>query len=410
MATATATQTYQYKVRDKQGRMLGGTIEAESTTLVANKLREMGYTPINIEKQGSAGLKTEISLFGSKKPKLKDISVFSRQFATMINSGLSLLRSLYILEEQTENKAFAAIISEVRQDVEKGASLSQAMAKHPKVFSKLYVSMVRSGEIGGVLDAVLLRLSSTIEKQVELRGKVKSAMTYPVAVLALVLLIMTAMLLFIVPTFKDLYDDLGGTLPLPTRLLLATSSAMTKFFPLIVIGAVVAAFLFKRWIATEKGRAAWDKFALKVPIFGGLVQKTALTRFSLTLSALLRSGVPILESLEIVSDTVSNHVMSVAVKDVQAAVKGGEAIHKPLQQHAIFPPMVVQMMAVGEETGALDEMLEKIGAFYEQEVEATVNALTSLLEPLLIVVLGGCVGSMVVALYMPMFNIIKLIQ
>ncbi|HEX7168466.1 MAG TPA: type II secretion system F family protein, partial [Acidimicrobiales bacterium] len=219
-----ATDTYSYKVRDKQGRMLEGTLDAESTTLVANKLRQMGYVPISIDKKNTGGLQKELSLFGPKKPKLKDISVFSRQFATMINSGLSLLRSLHILEEQTENKAFAGVIGEIRQDVEKGASLSQALAKHPKVFNKLYVSMVRSGEIGGVLDQVLLRLASTIEKQVELRGKVKSAMTYPVAVLALVLMILTAMLLFIVPIFKDLYDGLGGTLPLPTRMLLAVST------------------------------------------------------------------------------------------------------------------------------------------------------------------------------------------
>jgi len=414
MATATATptqtQTFNYKVRDKQGRMLEGTLEAESMTLVANKLREMGYTPVNIERQGGAGLKTEIQLLGPKKPKLKDISVFSRQFATMINSGLSLLRSLYILEEQTQNKAFQEIISTVRQDVEKGSSLSQAMAKHPKTFNKLYVSMVRSGEIGGVLDSVLLRLSSTIEKQVELRGKIKSAMTYPVAVLGLVVMIVVAMLLFIVPTFKDLYADLGGTLPLPTRLLLGVSSGLTKFFPFVIVAVIGASIAFKKWIDTDRGRAIWDAFKLKVPIFGPLVQKTAITRFSSTLSALLRSGVPILESLEIVADTVSNTVFATAVRDVQSSVKSGEPIHRPLLQHKVFPPMVVQMMAVGEETGALDEMLEKIGQFYEQEVEATVNALTSLLEPLLIVVLGGAVGSMVVALYMPMFNIIKLIE
>jgi type IV pilus assembly protein PilC len=390
--------------------MLEGTLDAESTTLVANKLRQMGYVPINIEKAAGAGFKTELKLFGPKKPKLKDISVFSRQFATMINSGLSLLRSLYILSEQTDSDALKAVIVEVRQDVEKGSSLSQALSKHPKVFNKLYVSMVKSGEIGGVLDQVLLRLSDTIEKQVELRGKIKSAMTYPVAVLGLVLCIVAAMLLFIVPIFADLYDDLGGTLPLPTRVLLVISGILTKFFPIVVLIMVALAYAFRRWIKTASGRAAWDAFKLKVPVFGPLVQKTALTRFSGTLSALLRSGVPILEALEIVSDTVSNTVMANAIHDVSVAVKGGDAIHRPLMQHKVFPPMVVQMMAVGEETGALDEMLEKIGKFYEQEVEATVDALTSLLEPALIVVLGGAVGGMVVSLYMPMFNIIKLIQ
>jgi type IV pilus assembly protein PilC len=402
-------ETYAYKVRDRGGKMLEGTLEAESTTLVANKLRQMGYVPINIEKAAGAGMKTEISLF-KKKPKLKDISVFSRQFATMINSGLSLLRSLYILSEQTDNEGLRDVIVEVRTDVEKGASLSQALGKHPKVFNKLYVSMVKSGEVGGVLDSVLLRLSDTIEKQVELRGKIKSAMTYPVAVLGLVLCIVAAMLLFIVPIFKDLYDGLGGTLPLPTRILLVVSGILTKFFPIVVLLGIGAAFAFRRWTNTVSGRRAWDSFKLKVPVFGPLVQKTALTRFCMTLSALLRSGVPILEALEIVSDTVSNTVMADAVKDVSQAVKGGESIHKPLQNHKVFPPMVVQMMAVGEETGALDEMLEKVGQFYEQEVEATVDSLTSLLEPALICILGGAVGGMVVSLYMPMFNIIKLVQ
>jgi type IV pilus assembly protein PilC len=402
--------TYTYKVRDRAGKMLEGSIEAESTTLVANKLRQMGYVPIAIDKKDTGRLKKELSLFGPRKPKLKDIAIFSRQFATMINSGLSLLRSLYILAEQTENKALAKVIDEIRQDVERGSSLSQSLGKHPKVFNRLYVSMVRSGEVGGVLDSVLLRLADTIEKQVELRGKVKSAMTYPVAVLGLVLMIVAAMLLFIVPIFKDLYAGLGGTLPLPTRVLLAVSTVMTKAFPVLVLAGAGGLFAFKRWIETDKGRGAWDVFKLKVPIFGDLVQKTALARFAGTLSALLRSGVPILESLEIVSETVNNTVMSKAVKDVQGAVRGGESIAKPLAEHKIFPPMVVQMMAVGEETGALDEMLEKIGIFYEQEVEATVNALTSLLEPVLICVLGGAVGAMVVSLYMPMFNIIKLIK
>jgi type IV pilus assembly protein PilC len=392
--------------------MLEGTLEADSTKLVANKLREMGYVPVAIDKKSAGAMQKELHLpgLGGSRVKLKDIAVFSRQFATMINSGLSLLRSLYILTEQTENKALAKVCDEVRQDVEKGASLSQALSRHPKVFNRLYIAMVRAGETGGVLDSVLLQLAATIEKQVELRGKIKSAMTYPVAVFALVLLIVTAMLLFIVPMFKDLYADLGGTLPLPTRILLLVSSVVVKFFPLVILSQVVAIFLFKRWIQTDKGRAAFDKFKLKIPVFGKLVHKTALTRFSRTLAVLLRSGVPILESLEITSETVGNTVVAGAIKDVQEGVKQGEAISQPLTKHDIFPPMVVQMMAVGEETGALDEMLDKIGEFYEQEVEAMVDSLTSLLEPLLICVMGAAVGGMVVALYMPMFNIIKLVK
>jgi type IV pilus assembly protein PilC len=404
--------TYVYKVRDKQGKLVEGTLEADSTTLVANKLRQMGYVPLAIDKKAGGGLSKDLSIpgFGGRKVKLKDLAVFNRQFATMINSGLSLLRSLNILAEQTDSKALAAIINEVRQDVEKGASLSQAMGRHPKAFSRLYIAMVRAGETGGALDQTLLQLADTLEKQVELKHKIKSAMTYPVAVLALVLCIVAAMLLFIVPMFKGLYADLGGTLPLPTRLLLLVSSVMVTAFPIVIIGMVIGVFAFKRWIETDKGRDIFDAFKLKVPVFGKLVHKTALTRFARTLASLLRSGVPILESLEITSDTVGNTVASKAVKDVQDGVKQGEPLAKRMADHAIFPPMVTQMIAVGEETGAVDVMLDKMGEFYEQEVEATVAALTSLLEPALIVVLGGAVGGMVVSLYMPMFNIIKLIK
>jgi len=231
-----------------------------------------------------------------------------------------------------------------------------------------------------------------------------------VAVFGLVLLIVTAMLLFVVPTFQVLYDDLGGQLPLPTRILIGVSTIVKKFTPIIVIFDVAAVVAFKRWIQSDKGRAAWDRVKLKVPVFGKLVHKTAITRFARTLAVLMRSGVPILEALGITAETVNNTVVENAVKDTQEAVKTGESMSKPLAQHAIFPPMVVQMLAVGEETGAVDEMLEKVADFYDQEIEATVNALTSLLEPLLIVVMGGAVGGMVVALYMPMFNIINLIE
>ena len=403
--------TYAYKVRDKAGKVLEGTLEADSTTLVANRLRQMGYVPIAIDKKGGGNLQKEITLPGFKpKAKLKDIAVFSRQFAVMINSGLSLLRALNILEQQTENKALAVTLSTIRQDVEKGASLSQAIGRHPKEFNRLYVSMVRAGEIGGVLDSVLIELADTIEKQVELKGKIKSAMTYPIAVFFLVILIVTAMLIFVVPTFATLYDGLGGQLPLPTRILLAVSSGFVKYFPFIILFMGGTVYGLRRFIKTTRGRAIADQVILKIPIFGALMHKTALTRFSRTLSVLQRSGVPILESLEITADTVNNTVMAKAINDIQDGVKQGESMAKPMATNAIFPPMVTQMLAVGEETGALDEMLSKIADFYEREVEATVDALTSLLEPLMIVVMGGAVGGMVVALYMPMFNIINLIQ
>jgi type IV pilus assembly protein PilC len=403
--------TYAYKVKDHSGRMIEGSLEAESTALVANKLRQMGYVPIAIDKKQTGGVKRELHIpYFSNRIKLQDVAIFARQFATMIDAGLTMLRSLQILTLQTESKALAEVIGQVRQDVENGSSLSQAFGHHPKVFNKLFVAMVRSGESGGVLDEVLLQVASTIEKQVELRRKIKSAMTYPIVVLAIVILILTAMLLFIVPLFKGFYKSLNGTLPLMTRVLITLSDWVVKLFPLIVLAVIIGAVLFKRWIATDSGRSRWDVFKLKVPVFGKLVHKTALARFTRTFGVLLRSGVPILEALEITKETAGNTVVARGLDDVQAGVKIGEPISHPLERHAIFPPMVVQMIAVGEESGALDTLLEKIATFYDQEVEATVNALTSLLEPLMILVLGASVGLMVIALYMPMFNVIKLIK
>ena len=404
-------ETYAYKVRDKAGKVLEGSIEAESTALVANKLRQMGYVPIAIDKKKTGGVKRELNIPGfGKKIKVKEISVFSRQFSTMINSGLTLLRSLQILAQQTDNPKLRTVIDSVRQDVESGSSLSAALARHPKQFNRLYVAMIKAGESGGVLDEVLTQLASAIEKQVELRGKIKSAMTYPAAVLGLVVMILTAMLVFIVPMFQGMYKSLGGTLPLPTQILLIVSKIFVTWFPIIIVFDVACVVALKKWVQTTKGRAKFDAIKLKIPVFGKLVHKTALARFSHTFAVLLRSGVPILESLEITSETVGNVVVARAIKDVQLGVKQGESISKPLENHPVFPPMIVQMMAVGEETGALDELLEKIATFYDQEVEATVSALTSLLEPLLITVLGGAVGGMVISLYMPMFNIIKLVK
>ncbi len=404
-------ETFQYKVKDKNGKLVEGSLEAENAQLVVSKLRSMGYVPIEIQQSGGASLQRELKIPGlSDRVKLKEVAVFSRQFATMINSGLSLLRSLNILAEQTESKALAEIVNQVRMDVEKGSSLSQAMAKHPKAFGRLYVSMVRAGEVGGALDSVLMRLADTMEKQVELRRKVKSAMTYPLVVAILVLTIVTAMLLFVIPMFQGIYKQLGGTLPPPTQFLINVSNICRKLWYIIFLAEIGGAIAFKRWINSEEGRKQWDAIKLKVPIFGKLVRKTALARFSRTLSALVRSGVPILESLDIVAETAGNYVVAKAVRETQSAVKRGDPLSKKLEEHPVFPPMVVQMMAVGEETGALDEMLDKIADFYDQEVEATVDALTSLIEPLLIVVMGVCVGGMIISLYLPMFNIIKLIK
>jgi type IV pilus assembly protein PilC len=400
--------TYTYEVRDQSGKTISGTIVADSQALVLERLKEQGLVPVKVGLQKKVSMKMEFNF--RTKVKLKDLAIFSRQFSTMVSAGLPMLRALATLENQTSSKALATAVGEVRQDVERGSSLSVAMGKHPKVFNNLYVAMVKSGETGGVLDAILDRLAGNLEREVSLRGRIKSAMTYPIVVLGFVTLIMMAMLLFIVPQFKSIYTQLHGQLPLPTRLLLAVSDAVRTKFIFVAIAVGVIVFLFKRWKKTTNGRRAIDRFKLKAPIFGPLFQKTALSRFSRTLSVMSKSGVPIIQALDVVAETVNNAVMSDAVRDVQESVKQGESLAKPLGRHEVFPGMVVQMLTVGEETGALDTMLEKIAQFYDDEVTAAVDSLTSILEPVMIAVVGGAVGLAVIALYMPMFNIINLIK
>ena len=400
--------TYQYSVRDTGGKLMSGTLVADNRDLASARLREMGLIPIKVEQQRGRTMRREISL--TNRVKLKDISIFSRQFATMVNSGLPILKGLVILEEQTESKILAKAIASVRTDVEGGASLSAAMAKHPKIFNNLYVAMVKSGEAGGVLEAVLQRIAVTLEGEVALRQRIRSAMTYPIVVAGFVTLILLAMLLFIVPQFQGLYSQLGGTLPLPTRILLAVSNALKHSFIIIFLALVAMIIGLRRFIKTKRGRELWDRFKLRVPVFGPLFQKTALARFSRVFGVMSSSGVPILQSLEVVSETVNNSLMSAAILDVQNSVKEGESISKPLARHPVFPPMVVQMLSVGEQTGSLDEMLEKISVYYDEEVKATVDSLTSLIEPIMIMFVGGAVGLSVIALYLPMFNIINLIK
>lgn len=406
-----ATSTYSYKVKDKAGKVHDGEMQASSQSAVAKALRDRGFVPVAVEEKKASALQKEIKIPGlSGRVKVKEVSVFSRQFATMINSGLSLLRSLTILAEQTPNRAFRDIINEVKADVEKGSSLSQALEKHPKVFPRIYSSMVKSGEVGGVLDETLERLAQTLEAQVELRSQVKSAMMYPAAVFGLVIFIVIAMLLFVVPMFESMFADFGAELPLPTRMLMGLSVIFTTYWYLAFGGSIAMIVGFKRWISTDKGRSRFDAIKLKMPIFGNLVHKTALARFSHTLAALTRTGVPILMAMDIVAETSGNAVVSRAVLSVQASVKEGESIAEPLSNHPVFPPMVVQMMAVGEETGALDTMLEKVGDFFDREVKTMVEGLTSLIEPLLVVILGMTVGGMLLALYLPIFNVITLID
>jgi len=403
------TTTFAYKVRDTQGKVLEGTLDGDNQTLVASKLRSMGYTPIDI-KAKNVGMNVEIRLPGFASVPLKDIALFSRQFATLISSGLTLIRALAILTTQTENKALAKIVSDVRSQVERGVSLSQALDSHPKVFTRLFVSMVRAGEASGGLDQSLITLANLLEKQAALRGKIKSAMAYPAAVLSLVVLIASAMILFIVPIFKNIYASLHGTLPVPTQILIAISDVAVKAFIPIVILVVLGAIGFRRWIKTPSGRALWHITLLKVPVFGSLVRKTAVSRFSSTFASLLRAGVPVLEALEITKETVNNVVVERAIDSMGEGVRRGEPIAARLSAFPVFPPMIWQMMSVGEETGALDSMLTRASVFLEEEIERMVDSLTSLLEPMLIVVLGGTVGSMVICLYLPMFKVDTLIN
>ena len=407
MATAA---TFRYKARDSAGRAREGTVEGTDQGMVVARLREMGMVPLSVEEQRTGGLKREITLPGrGGKVKLKDLAIFSRQFATMIASGLTLLRSLNILAEQSENPKLTEVIGKVATSIEEGKSLSEALAEHES-FPKLYVAMVRAGETAGTLDLVLLRIADTMEKDVALRRKVKSTMTYPAVVLVLAVLLTIVMLLFIVPTFVGMFQSLGGKLPLPTRVLLLMSSAVRRFWFVLFFLPIGAWQGYKRARKVPRIRARLDAAKLKVPVFGNLFHKLAIARFTRNLSTLLHAGVPILLALEITADTIDNAVISRAVADVRAAVSRGESVAKPLSNHPVFPPMVVQMVGVGEETGALDEMLRRIADFYDLEVEATTESLTAALEPIMIATLGGIVGAMVISLYMPMFQIFDLIE
>lgn len=405
--------TFDYKVRDSAGKVIKGTLDADNTGLVARRLREMGYVPLDISaRSGASGaIRRDLHLPGNAgRVPLKVLAVFSRQFATLISSGLTLFKAITILEEQTEHPGLAKIIGDVRAQVERGVALSEALSKHPKAFSRLYVAMVKAGEASGSLDRALISLADTMEKQVELRGKIKSAMAYPVASLGIVVAIAAAVLLFIVPVFKGIFAQLGGKLPAPTLILVDMSNIAVHYFPFVVVALVIVVVGFRRLIQTPNGRVAWDTTKLKAPVFGSLMRKTAVSRFTSTLSALLSAGVPVLEALEITRETVSNVVVSKGVDSIIDGVKRGEPIARGLTGHPVFPTMVTHMISVGEETGGLDSMLAKAATFLDNEIERTVESLTSLLEPLMIVVLGGAVGSMVICLYLPMFKVDTLIN
>ncbi|GEA88810.1 type II secretion system F family protein [Cellulomonas cellasea] len=408
---ADATTTYEYAVRDRSGKLVKGRIEAHNQAAVANRLKGMGLAPVSIEAVSNGGLNKEITLFGmGEKISLKDLAIMSRQLATMISAGLSLLRALSILAEQTESKPLSKVLAQVRSDVETGVAFSNALAKHPNVFPPIMINMVKAGEVGGFLDEVLVSVADNFETEVKLRGKIKSAMTYPVVVFVIAILATVGMLLFIVPIFAGMFATLGGTLPLPTRILVILSDILKW----TIVPTVIALGVFAVWWGKHKNdraiREKVDPWKLKVPVFGKLFQKIAVSRFTRNFGTMIHAGVPILHALDIVGETSGNLVIERAAKAVEESVRRGESLTGPLSQHPVFPPMVVQMMAVGEDTGALDTMLDKIADFYDQEVEATTEQLTSLIEPIMIVVIGGIVGGMIIAMYMPIFGIFNLIE
>jgi len=405
--------TFDYKVRDQSGNLVEGSLDGDSLPIVVGRLRQMGYLPVAVTPAKSAGFKTEIVIPGfTDKIKPKEVAMFTRQFATMVDSGLSISRSLAVLAAQVENKYFAVKLREVHDDVEAGISLSRALAKHPKVFDSLYVSMVEAGEAGGSIDIVLKNTAATLEKQVELNRKIRGAMTYPVIVVCVIGVIFLVMMTVLVPVFKKLFTTLGGKLPTPTLILIKVSNTLVSWHVLVLIAVVVGGvFAFRRWIKTPAGRLKWDTVKLKPPIFGPLAHKAALSRFSATLSSMLKAGVPALEALDIVASSSGNALIEKAVLHVKAKVREGRTFAEPMKEmEDVFPVLIVQMVEVGEQTGALDEMLERVAEFYNGEVDQTVDNLASILEPFLVIIMGVVVGTIIICLYLPMFDYIKLLQ
>jgi len=404
--------TFTYKALDARGSTASGQIDGDNKSAVAASLRNKGLTVVDIDEVKSGLGQTDV--FASlHRIQAKDLTVFSRQFATMINSGLAMLRALTVLEEQTENKKLAAVLGQVRADVEAGISLSDALEKHPKVFSPLYINMVRAGEIGGILDEVLNRLATQLEKDDQIRRAVKSAMIYPLMIASFALIVLTGMVLFLIPVFAGMYQSLGNAkLPMLTRIMVVASDTMRSWKGAIVVVVIVALIVIIRKVKhTEKGTEVWDRFKLHVPMgIGEVIRKIAVARFSRTLGTLVSSGVPILQAIEITGKSAGNVVIEHAMKAVQVSVKEGQTISEPLRNISVFPDMVVQMISVGEETGALDSMLQKVADFYEDEVNAAVKSLTSILEPIMMLGVGAIVGVVVISMYLPIFDMMNIVK
>jgi type IV pilus assembly protein PilC len=404
-------KTFEYAVRDRSGKLVKGRIEAANQAAVANRLRGMGMAPVSIAEVQNTGLKREITIPGfAERVSLKDLAVMSRQMATMISAGLSLLRALSILAEQTESKPLAKALAHVRNEVEQGSPFSGSLGRHPDVFPPIMFNMVRAGETGGFLESALVSVADNFEAEVKLRAKIKSAMTYPVVVFIMAILAVIGMLLFIVPVFQKMFTDLGGELPAPTRFLVMLSGVMRYAAPVLAVGLAVFAAWWRKNKNKDSVRARVDPVKLKAPIFGKLFQKVAIARFTRNFGTMMGAGVPILQALDIVGQTSGNWVIERAIIDVQESVRSGQSLSAPLAHHEVFPPMVQQMIAVGEDSGSMETMLKKISEFYDQEVESTTEQLTALIEPLMIAVLGVIIGGMIIALYMPIFSIFDYIK
>jgi type IV pilus assembly protein PilC len=401
-------QTWAYTGRDATGKVVKGRIDAASEGAVVSRLRTIGVAPVSIRESSAAiGLNADIALPGfAKHTGLKDLAIMSRQMSTMISAGLSLLQTLNILAGQTENKELAGALVSVRNDVESGIGFSDGLRKHPLVFPPLMVNLVRAGETGGFLDKALDSVATNYEKEVKLRGTIVSALTYPVVVLIMSVLAVIGMLIFIVPVFEKMFKDMDGELPLPTQFLVWLSKVMVWLGPLLIVLAIAFAFWWRKNKNTERVRAFVDPIRLKLPVFGKLTGKIAIARFTRNFGTMIGAGVPIMTSLGIIGETSGNWVIERAILKVQESVRTGQSIARPLAQESVFPPMVTQMIAVGEDSGSLEMMLHKIGDFYDAEVQATTEQLTALIEPLIIAFLGVVIGGMIVALYMPIFSII----
>ncbi len=399
--------TYVWKGRSPNGEILSGEYMAETKDDLVGYLRKRKIIITSV-RQKSKDYKIELPW--SQRVSVKDLGVFTRQFATMINAGLPMVQCLDVLASQTEKEFFRRSVAQVTSDVEGGSTLGEALGKHPKIFSKLFVNMVEAGEAGGILDVILNRLAVYLEKADALHRKIKGAMTYPTVVCIVALGATIFMLMFIIPTFARMFTDFGGKLPLPTQIVMGLSTLLRNFWYFLVGGIIGAVILFKRFYATDVGKLKVDGLLLKIPVLGMVLRKGAVARFTRTLGTLISSGVPILNGLDITARTAGNRVIENAVFATRDSISQGNTISEPLKRSGVFPPMVTQMISVGEQTGALDEMLEKIANFYDDEVDTAVDSLTAIIEPVMIVVMGVVVGGMLIAMYLPMFKLISVVS